>query len=192
MSVLPAGAEPPNPQELLGRPAFIELLQGLSRNFDTIILDTPASSEFADAQTVAARAGAAERGEAPSDEGLRLSVKREGAASSHLHDHVSEGDVIEGKVTKKIKGGLLVDIGVPVFLPASQVDVRRPADIGEFINRTIRASVLKIDQERRNIVISRRKLIEEEREMAKKRLLETLKEGEIVSGTVIGNIADID
>ena len=59
LSVLPAGAEPPNPQELLGRPAFIELLQGLSRNFDTIILDTPASSEFADAQTVAARAGAA-------------------------------------------------------------------------------------------------------------------------------------
>jgi len=59
LSVLPAGVEPPNPQELLGRPNFSELLQGLSKNFDTIILDTPATGEFADAQTVAARAGAA-------------------------------------------------------------------------------------------------------------------------------------
>ena len=74
-----------------------------------------------------------------------------------------EGDPVSGKVTKKIKGGLLVDIGVPVFLPASQVDVRRPGDIGEFIGQNIRASILKIDTERRNIVISRRKLIEEER-----------------------------
>ncbi|MBL8762685.1 MAG: 30S ribosomal protein S1 [Phycisphaerae bacterium] len=104
-------------------------------------------------------------------------------------DTTKEGDVIEGKVTRKIKGGLLVDIGVPVFLPASQVDVRRPGDIGEYIGRTVRASVLKIDTERRNIVISRRKLIEEERDAAKKRLMETLKEGELVTGTV-KNIAD--
>jgi len=59
LSVLPAGAEPPNPQELLGRPAFSELLEGLAKNFDTIILDTPATGSFADAHTVAARAGAA-------------------------------------------------------------------------------------------------------------------------------------
>jgi chain length determinant protein tyrosine kinase EpsG len=59
LSVLPAGAVPPNPQELLGRPAFIELLQGVAKNFDTIILDTPAANTFADAQTVAARVGAA-------------------------------------------------------------------------------------------------------------------------------------
>lgn len=104
-------------------------------------------------------------------------------------DTTKEGDVIEGMVTKKIKGGLLVDIGVPVFLPASQVDVRRPGDIGEFINRKIRASIIKIDLERRNIVVSRRKLIEEERDAAKKRLLETLKEGESVTGEV-KNIAD--
>src|SRR5262249_20280185 len=72
-----------------------------------------------------------------------------------------EGDTVSGRVMRKIKGGLLVDIGVPVFLPASQVDVRRPGDIGEFIGQEIRASILKIDTERRNIVISRRKLIEE-------------------------------
>jgi small subunit ribosomal protein S1 len=100
-----------------------------------------------------------------------------------------EGDVVEGKCVKKIKGGLLVDVGVPVFLPASQVDVRRPNDIGDFIGKTIRATVLKIDEERRNIVISRRKLIEEERTEAKRKLLTTMKEGDLVRGTVT-NIAD--
>ncbi len=106
-----------------------------------------------------------------------------------LIDTTREGDVVEGRVMRKIKGGLLVDIGVPVFLPASQVDVRRPGEIGEYIGRDIRAAVLKIDTERRNIVISRRKLIEEERESAKKRLMENLKEGMVVNGTV-KNIAD--
>ncbi|MFM9169877.1 MAG: 30S ribosomal protein S1, partial [Phycisphaerales bacterium] len=100
-----------------------------------------------------------------------------------------EGDVVEGKVVRKIKGGLLVDIGVPVFLPASQVDVRRPGDIGDYVGRTIRASILKIDEERKNIVISRRKLIEEEREAARSKLLGSVKEGDIVRGTVT-NIAD--
>jgi small subunit ribosomal protein S1 len=100
-----------------------------------------------------------------------------------------EGDVVTGKVMRKIKGGLLVDIGVPVFLPASQVDIRRPSDIGEYIGRDIRSEVLKIDDQRRNIVISRRKLIETEREQAKKRLLSTLQEGQLVTGTV-KNIAD--
>ena len=100
-----------------------------------------------------------------------------------------EGDVVEGKVMRKIKGGLLVDVGVPVFLPASQVDVRRPPDIGEYIGRMIRAQILKIDEPRRNIVISRRKLIEEERAEKRKKLLSTLKEGDIVKG-VVKNIAD--
>ncbi|MBM4113542.1 MAG: 30S ribosomal protein S1 [Phycisphaerae bacterium] len=100
-----------------------------------------------------------------------------------------EGDVVEGKALRKIKGGLLVDIGVPVFLPASQVDVRRPGDIGDYIGRTVRAMILKIDTERQNIVISRRKLIEEEREEAKRKLLGSVSEGDIVKGTVT-NIAD--
>lgn len=101
----------------------------------------------------------------------------------------AEGDIVEGKGMRKIKGGLLVDIGVPVFLPASQVDIRRPSDIGMFIGTTIRAVILKIDEERRNIVISRRKLIEIEREETKRKLLETIKEGDLVKGTVT-NIAD--
>jgi small subunit ribosomal protein S1 len=110
-------------------------------------------------------------------------------AWQRIVDTTKEGDVVEGLVTRKIKGGLLVDIGVPVFLPASQVDIRRPGEIGEYMGRKIRAQILKIDLERRNIVISRRKLIEDERDAAKKRLLETLQEGQIVTGTV-KNIAD--
>ncbi len=100
-----------------------------------------------------------------------------------------EGDVVEGRGMRKIKGGLLVDIGVPVFMPASQVDIRRPGDIGEFIGKTIRAVILKIDESRRNIVISRRKLIEQEREEAKRSLLDRINVGDLVTGTVT-NIAD--
>src|SRR5215212_7176262 len=100
-----------------------------------------------------------------------------------------EGDPVSGKVTKKIKGGLLVDIGVPVFLPASQVDIRRPGEISDWIGRDIDALILKIDEERRNIVISRRKLIEEERIKQKKDTLERIQVGQIVKGTV-KNIAD--
>ncbi|MCH2161168.1 MAG: 30S ribosomal protein S1 [Phycisphaerales bacterium] len=101
----------------------------------------------------------------------------------------AEGDEVEGKCMRKIKGGLLVDIGVPVFLPASQVDIRRPSDIGEFIGRNVRAVILKIDEERRNIVISRRKLIEQEREEAKQNLLSSINESDLVKGRVT-NIAE--
>src|SRR5271165_2520025 len=82
-----------------------------------------------------------------------------------------EGDVVKGTVTRKIKGGLLVNIGVNVFLPASQVDIRRPPDIGEFIGKTIECKILKIDEPRRNLVVSRRKLLEDQREEMKKNLL---------------------
>jgi small subunit ribosomal protein S1 len=100
-----------------------------------------------------------------------------------------EGDPVSGKVTKKIKGGLLVDIGVPVFLPASQVDIRRPGEISDWIGRQIDAMILKIDEERRNIVISRRKMIEVQREEMKKKTLENLSVGQLIKGTV-KNIAD--
>ncbi|MEO1130345.1 MAG: 30S ribosomal protein S1, partial [Planctomycetota bacterium] len=104
-------------------------------------------------------------------------------------DTTHEGDIVTGRVMRKIKGGLLVDIGVPVFLPASQVDIRRPSDIGEYVGREIRAEILKIDEPRRNIVVSRRRLIEREREEAKNRLLDSVNEGDIVRGQV-KNIAD--
>ena len=100
-----------------------------------------------------------------------------------------EGDRVKGKVTRKIKGGLLVDIGVPVFLPASQIDIRRPGDVNEYLGKEIDAVVLKIDGDRRNIVISRRKLIEEERAAAKARLMSDLEVGQLRKG-IVKNIAD--
>ena len=100
-----------------------------------------------------------------------------------------EGDVVKGKVTRKIKGGLLVDIGVNVFLPASQVDIRRPSDIADYLDQEIDCMILKIDESRRNIVVSRRKLIEITREQQKKSLLSEIEPGQIRTGTV-KNIAD--
>jgi len=105
-------------------------------------------------------------------------------------DSVKEGDVVTGAVTRKIKGGLLVDVSsVSVFLPASQVDIRRPSDIGDYVGRTIQCLVLKIDETRRNIVVSRRALIEQERAEKKKQLLETLEIGQLRKG-IVKNIAE--
>ncbi len=102
---------------------------------------------------------------------------------------VHEEDVVTGTVMRKIKGGLLVDIGVNVFLPASQVDIRRPHDIGAYIGKEITCLVLKIDEARRNIVVSRRSLIEAERAQKKAELLKEIEVGQLRSG-VVKNIAD--
>jgi small subunit ribosomal protein S1 len=100
-----------------------------------------------------------------------------------------EGDIVTGKVIRRIKGGLLVDIGVPVFLPASQVDIRKPGDISRFIGKEVKSKILKIDVEGHNIVISRRKLIEEERRSSKENILTEIEVGQIRKG-IVKNIAD--
>ena len=100
-----------------------------------------------------------------------------------------EGDVVTGEVLKKIKGGLLINIGVNVFLPASQVDIRRPPDIGAYIGNDIQCVILKIDESRRNIVVSRRKLIEDERDKLKAKLMAEIEEGQTRKG-IVKNIAD--
>ncbi|MHC4069140.1 MAG: 30S ribosomal protein S1 [Planctomycetota bacterium] len=101
----------------------------------------------------------------------------------------SEGDVVTGKVVRRIKGGLLVDIGVAVFLPASQVDIRKPGDISRFIGKEVECKILKIDVEGRNIVVSRRKLIEEERQSSKEKILTEIELGQLRKG-IVKNIAD--
>ncbi len=102
---------------------------------------------------------------------------------------VGEGHIVTGTCTRKIKGGLLVDIGVQVFLPASQVDIRRPGDIGDYIGRVVQCEVLKIDTQRRNIVVSRRSLIEKERTYSQQKLMAELEIGQVRKG-VVKNIAD--
>ena len=127
-----------------------------------------------------------------SDSGLVVLSKRK-ADRIRMWEHIiatkKEGDIVEGTVTRKIKGGLLVDIGVPAFLPASQVDVRRPFDISEFVGQKIEAKILKIDQSARNIVISRRKLIEERRAEAKEKIFSEIEVGQLRKG-IVKNIAD--
>ncbi len=100
-----------------------------------------------------------------------------------------EGDIVVGRVIRRIKGGLLIDIGVPVFLPASQVDIRKPGDISRFIGKELECKILKIDVEGRNIVVSRRKLIEEERRTSKEKIMSEIEVGQLRKG-IVKNIAD--
>ena len=106
-----------------------------------------------------------------------------------MMEQINEGQIVKGFATRKIKGGLLVDIGVNVFLPASQVDIRRPHDIADYIGQELECEVLKIDEARRNIVVSRRSLIERQRKADREALLSTLNEGESKVG-IVKNIAD--
>ena len=125
------------------------------------------------------------------DGGVALSyrkAKRQKEWEAILEKH-KEGDVVTGSVVKKIKGGLLVNIGVNVFLPASQVDIRRPSDIEEYKGKTIECMILKIDEARRNIVVSRRRLIEVKRETLKKTLLEQIQPQQVRKG-IVKNIAE--
>ncbi|MHC4871585.1 MAG: 30S ribosomal protein S1 [Planctomycetota bacterium] len=105
-----------------------------------------------------------------------------------MEEH-SVDDIVTGKAMRKIKGGLLVDIGVPVFLPASQVDIRRTGDIAEYIGQDLECKIIKIDRERRNIVLSRRKILEEDRDHKKTKILSSLVKGEIRKG-LVKNITD--
>lgn len=100
-----------------------------------------------------------------------------------------EGDVVSGKVVRKIKGGLLVDVGIPIFLPASQIDIKPPGEIAEYIGSEVTCKILKIDEVQQNIIVSRRKLIEEERNKQKREFLDNVQVDQIVKG-VVKNIAD--
>ena len=100
-----------------------------------------------------------------------------------------EGGIIEGKITGKVKGGLIVDVGVEAFLPASQVDIRPGGNLDRFIGETCRFRVLKMNRKRGNIVLSRRAILEEERDAARSTTLANLAEGDVLDG-VVKNIAD--
>jgi small subunit ribosomal protein S1 len=114
-------------------------------------------------------------------------AKRQKEWDRIIHQY-KEGDSVSGVVTRKIKGGLLVNIGASVFLPASQVDIRRPADIGLFIGKTVECKILVIDQSRRNIVVSRRNFIEDQRKSLREKLLAEIAPGQIRKG-IVRNIA---
>ncbi|MEK7780572.1 MAG: S1 RNA-binding domain-containing protein, partial [Verrucomicrobiota bacterium] len=101
----------------------------------------------------------------------------------------NEGGRIAGKVKSVVKGGLVVNIGVEAFLPASQIDVITPKNLAQFVGNTYDFKVVKINQERQNIVLSRRELIEAERTDRRQKLLADMVPGDIRKGTV-KNITD--
>ncbi len=101
----------------------------------------------------------------------------------------NEGGTIAGKVKAIVKGGLLVNIGVEAFLPASQIDISTPKNLAQYVGNTYDFKVVKINQERQNIVLSRRELIEQERLERRQRLLTEMTPGDIRKGTV-KNITD--
>ncbi|MBI2014767.1 MAG: 30S ribosomal protein S1, partial [Candidatus Rokubacteria bacterium] len=96
---------------------------------------------------------------------------------------------VEGRVVEVVKGGLSVDVGVKAFLPGSQVDLRPVKNLAAMVGQTIRARVIKLNRRRGNVVLSRRAVLEEEREEKKKHTLEVLGEGMVLTGTV-KNITD--
>src|SRR5436853_3067183 len=101
----------------------------------------------------------------------------------------NEGGTINGKVKAVVKGGLLVNIGVEAFLPASQIDITTPKNLQQYVGNNYDFKVVKINQERQNIVLSRRELIEQERTERRQKLLSEMTPGDIRKGTV-KNITD--
>lgn len=101
----------------------------------------------------------------------------------------NEGATVTGVVKAAVKGGLIVNIGVEAFLPASQVDITPPRNLQQFVGQTITCKVVKVNQERQNVVLSRRELIEQERNERRTKLLAEMMPGDIRKGTV-KNITD--
>jgi len=101
----------------------------------------------------------------------------------------NEDQVIEGKIVSRIKGGLTVDIGIAAFLPGSQVDIRPIRNLEKLIGTTHKFKIIKLNRRRGNVVLSRRILLEKEREALRGKTMETLAEGQIVDG-VVKNITD--
>jgi small subunit ribosomal protein S1 len=107
----------------------------------------------------------------------------------HIVNDCEEGSLVEGMITRAIKGGFIVDIGADAFLPGSQVDVVPVRHLDDYIGRTLQVKILKINKERKNIVVSRREIIEETRREQKLKLLGEIKVGQLRKGTV-KNITD--
>ncbi|MFM8791898.1 MAG: 30S ribosomal protein S1 [Solirubrobacterales bacterium] len=99
------------------------------------------------------------------------------------------GEPVEGKVIEVVKGGLIIDLGIRGFLPASLVDIRRVQDLEEFTGETLECKVIEINRNRNNVVLSRRAVLEEERKEARNEILDRLEKGQVVEGR-ISNIVD--
>jgi small subunit ribosomal protein S1 len=99
------------------------------------------------------------------------------------------GEPVTGKVIEVVKGGLILDLGVRGFLPASLVDIRRVQDLDEFMGQELQSKVIELNRSRNNVVLSRRAVLEEERKEQRQKILDNLNPGDVVEGQ-ISNIVD--
>ena len=128
------------------------------------------------------------------DEEGKVVISKAKAEQKRMWDnvlsHCEEGSVIEGEIKTRVKGGLIVDInGVKAFLPGSQIDAAPVRNVDDLINKKFEFRVMKINRDRRNIVLSRRELIEQRRREKRKQLLTDIKIGQLRSG-LVKNITD--
>jgi len=121
------------------------------------------------------------------DEGM-IVLSKEKAAHKQNWDKIvkvfEDGGLVKGKVKSMVKGGLMVNVGVEAFLPGSQVDIIPPKDLNEFVGKIYEFKIVKVNDERQNIVLSRREVIEAERSERRQRFLQTVKVGDKVTGQV--------
>src|SRR2546426_8149166 len=122
---------------------------------------------------------------------LILSKKRAGfeIAWKAIEAAAESGEPVDGRVIEVVKGGLILDLGVRGFLPASLVDIRRVQDLDEFLGKELRCKVIELNRSRNNVVLSRRAVLEEERKDQRQKILDKLTPGDVVEGT-ISNIVD--
>ncbi len=127
------------------------------------------------------------------DQDGNLVLSRDKAAKIKIWDDVKlaceQNTPVKGTVVERVKGGLSVDIGIPAFLPGSQVDIRPVRDLDRYVGQSFQFNVLKYDRKRNNVVLSRRTILEKEREAEKRDTLQNIEEGKIIEG-VIKNITD--
>src|SRR5881628_3805114 len=110
-------------------------------------------------------------------------------AWKRIEEAAESGEPVEGTVIEVVKGGLILDLGVRGFLPASLVDIRRVQDLDEFMGKQLRCKVIELNRSRNNVVLSRRAVLEEERKEMRQAILDRLSPGDVVTGT-ISNIVD--
>lgn len=122
------------------------------------------------------------------DEGGNVVLSYQKAKSIRAWEKIAElaetDEPVRGVVTHKVKGGLSVDIGIPAFLPGSQVDTQRVMGFDQFVGQEVVCKILKVNKKRGNVIISRRKYLEEQRLEDKKKAIETLAEGQVIEGIV--------
>ena len=110
-------------------------------------------------------------------------------AWKNIERAAESGEPVDGRVIEVVKGGLILDLGVRGFLPASLVDIRRVQDLDEFLGQELRCKVIELNRSRNNVVLSRRAVLEEERKEQRQQILDRLQPGDVVEGQ-ISNIVD--